>query len=255
MIEIKNLYSEIFLSPKNAIEFLKINGFINDRITCSKCSSQMKILKRSRLADGYGYVCTSQNCKRAVSVMCCLSKKTKLPVHKFLRAIYAFLNNFDISQSLSICEISAPCYIKIKTEIIELIKEINRKSEKIGGRNIEVQLDETAIYNGRIITDPSNTNDDLEGIQWIFGGVTNDEQKNLFLKLVPNRRSETLLNVLRMSVNTGTLIVTDGYASYPRAVREFGSDHKVVNHCNGFVNDEGFHTNIIENVWSHFKTE
>lgn len=215
----------------------------------------MKISKRKRLNDGYCYVCTRQTCKKALSIMNCFSKSLKLSVHKFLRAIFAFVSNYDISQSISICEISSPSYIKVKYEIIAIIKEINANFEKIGGSNIEVQLDETAICNGKIISDPSNLNDNLEGIQWIFGGIANDCSGNLFLKLVPNRKHQTLTSVLNDFVQPGSLIVTDGYPSYVQAIRNFGSVHKVVNHTTGFVNQEGFHTNLIENVWSHFKNE
>jgi hypothetical protein len=52
----------------------------------------------------------------------------------------------------------------------------------------------------------------------------------------------------------GTVLVTDGYPSYVSAVRDFGSQHIVVNHSLGFKNEYGYTTNKIENVWSHFKT-
>jgi hypothetical protein len=42
------------------------------------------------------------------------------------------------------------------------------------------------------------------------------------------------------------MCVTDGYPSYPGAVRKLGSVHEVVNHFIGFVN--GTHTNYIENA-------
>ena len=53
----------------------------------------------------------------------------------------------------------------------------------------------------------------------------------------------------------GSIIVTDGYPSYPSAVTNFGSRHEVVNHSIGFMNADGAHTNQIENIWSHLKQE
>jgi hypothetical protein len=38
-------------------------------------------------------------------------------------------------------------------------------------------------------------------------------------------------------------------------VRNFGSEHEVVNHSIGFINEDGAHTNQIENLWSHLKQE
>ena len=46
----------------------------------------------------------------------------------------------------------------------------------------------------------------------------------------------------------GSIIVTDGYLTYPGAVAKFGSRHGVVNHSVGFVNAQGAHTNQIENL-------
>ena len=73
------------------------------------------------------------------------------------------------------------------------------------------------------------------------------------LKLVPNRKDPTILNMVEECVVPGSIIVTDGYPSYPRAVTEFGSCHEVVNHSVGFVNAQEAHTNQIENLWSHLK--
>ena len=46
-------------------------------------------------------------------------------------------------------------------------------------------------------------------------------------------------------VVAGSIIITDGYPSYPKAVTEFGSCHEVVNHSVGFVNAQEAHTNQI----------
>ena len=50
-----------------------------------------------------------------------------------------------------------------------------------------------------------------------------------------------------------SIIVTDGYPSYPGAVAKFKSFHEVVNHSVGFVNAQGAHMDQIENPWSHLK--
>ncbi|KAG0437938.1 hypothetical protein DMUE_3404, partial [Dictyocoela muelleri] len=76
-----------------------------------------------------------------------------------------------------------------------------------------------------------------------------------FLELVPNRLASTLNDVLRRNVKEGSIIVSDGYPSYPTAVGLFGSEHIIVPHNIGFVNSEGYNTNLIENMWSHLKVE
>ncbi|KCZ77997.1 hypothetical protein H311_00980 [Anncaliia algerae PRA109] len=36
-----------------------------------------------------------------------------------------------------------------------------------------------------------------------------------------------------------SILITDCYPSYPSAVAKFGSDHKIVNHSEGFCNADG----------------
>jgi hypothetical protein len=59
--------------------------------------------------------------------------------------------------------------------------------------------------------------------------------------------------MLKKIVNKGSIILTDGYPSYPYVVNLFGSVHKVVNHTTGFNKRRGYNSNKIENVWSHLR--
>ena len=86
-----------------------------------------------------------------------------------------------------------------------------------------------------------------------MGGVEEGNCRNFVLKLVPNRKVPAILYMFEEYVVPGSIIVTNGYPSYPRAVTEFGSSHEVVNHSVGFVNAQGAHINKIENPWSHLK--
>jgi hypothetical protein len=138
---------------------------------------------------------------------------------------------------------------------MDIIGNYEIESLKIGGAGIRVQFDETAICNGRLIIKPSNTQDDVFGTQWIIGDVVQNDSRQFILKLVPNRRAETIQSLFEECVFKESIIITDGYPSYPIAVRNFGSVHEVVNHSIGFVNESGAHTNQIENLWSHLKQE
>lgn len=61
-----------------------------------------------------------------------------------------------------------------------------------------------------------------------------------------------MLNFFNMYIDSGLIIRSDGYPSYPRAVIEFGS-HQIVNHSVGFKNSSIEKTNSIENVCSRVK--
>ncbi|KAG0419702.1 hypothetical protein EQH57_0429 [Dictyocoela roeselum] len=126
---------------------------------------------------------------------------------------------------------------------------------KIGGEMICVQVDETAICQGRIIENSSSMYDDMEGIQWLIGGVEVTENKFCFLEIAINREAPTILDILNRNVLPNSIIISDGFPSYPLAVRQFGSEHIIVPHNQGFTNADGYHTNLIENLWSHLKVE
>lgn len=68
-------------------------------------------------------------------------------------------------------------------------------------------------------------------------------------------KSDTLKELFDEKVLNGTVIKTDGNASYPSAIHNHGSVHMVINYSVGFVTVDGSHTNNIENLWSHLKTE
>ncbi|KCZ76583.1 hypothetical protein H311_02415 [Anncaliia algerae PRA109] len=66
---------------------------------------------------------------------------------------------------------------------------------------MEDQIDETAIFNGLIIKNPSSTLDDKKNVQWIAGAINKSQAKNIFLTLVPNRKISTLLGAFEKKYN------------------------------------------------------
>ena len=136
---------------------------------------------------------------------------------------------------------------------MQVISEQEPEIVKIVGEGIEAQCDETAICNGELIHNPSSTLDNKLNVQWLLGGVEEGNCKNFVLKLVPNKKVPTILDMFKEYVIPGSIIGTDGYESCPKAVTEFGSCNEVVNYSVGFVNAQGAHTNQIENLWSHLK--
>jgi hypothetical protein len=83
----------------------------------------------------------------------------KIEIHKLLRVVYGFTTNLNNSQMITMCETSEPTPIKVKDKILKSINLYVEAKEKIGGLDVEIQINETAKCNGRLITDPSNTLD------------------------------------------------------------------------------------------------
>jgi hypothetical protein len=78
---------------------------------------------------------------------------------------------------------------------------------------------------------------------------------NLILEVLPNRTVATFTNFFQRNVLPGSIIKSDGYPSYHRLIKNAGCIIRIVNHSEGFTNSQGEHTNTIENIWPHFKTE
>jgi transposase-like protein len=88
---------------------------------------------------------------------------------------------------------------------------------------------------------------------WVLGGREKENAANCFFVPVPNRTSETLIDLIKLNVAPGTIIHTDCWKGYDRLGRE-GYEHLTVNHSVEFVNSiTGVHTNGIESDWQKIK--
>ena len=123
----------------------------------------------------------------------------------------------------------------------------------LGGVNREVQVDESLICRRGTIRSPKSTSDGIRDTTWIIGGIDNSIEKNVFIVVAPNRRSETIEEILRQYVHLQSKLLTDGYPSYPRAAQNLNLLHSVVDHSRVFINEQGENTNGIEGLWSNLK--
>ncbi|KAG0439115.1 hypothetical protein DMUE_2655 [Dictyocoela muelleri] len=219
-IEKLDIYNSFFRENEVAINFLLEHGILLRETECRKCSTddrsqKMKICVCRSGSNGRNYRCPNKSCWAKLS----LKHGTKfsnfgIPFHKLLRVFYCWVYNFTKYQAIGHCKISENSYIKIKDLILLTVGEEEIEVNQIGGENIRVQFDETAICKCKIII-PSNSHDDLSEIQWIVRGVVEGNCREFFLELVLNRQSATLLQVFQKYVRRGSICITDGYHSYP----------------------------------------
>ncbi|KAG0442769.1 hypothetical protein DMUE_0022 [Dictyocoela muelleri] len=79
--------------------------------------------------------------------------------------------------------------------------------------------------------------------------------RDFYCEIVPDRTQNTFSALSDRYIEKRSIIITDGYASYPVAVLNNQCSHLIVNHSQGFKNIEAFYANNIENLWSLFKYE
>ena len=90
---------------------------------------------------------------------------------------------------------------------------------------------------------------------WVLGGICR-ETGQVFMRIVHDRKKETLISIIKEYVLPGTVILTDCWAAYNELKDLEGMDycHYTVNHSETYVDPvTGAHTNTIEGTWAHCK--
>ncbi len=88
---------------------------------------------------------------------------------------------------------------------------------------------------------------------WVFGGI-DTTSKRAFLRLVDDRKRETLLPIILNTITQGSHIWSDTWAPY-FTLNQHGYQHSMVNHSQEFVTANGVHTQEIESFWGQIKAE
>lgn len=233
----------IFHDNEYAIKLMLNHGILRN-IRCKQCQKSTNVQNRSRFLNGKCYRCNS--CKTCYNISSGnkFLNKFNIKFNDFFRLAYIWIFNLPNYIVPTLAQISEVTYIRFKNSMMDLIGSINDPIVKIGGPNKIIQLDEIIISKAQILTDASNITDD-SAIQWLIGGIDNDNSSRFFLHLIPNRTSEAILNVLETYVLPETIIITNGCPFYSDIIERFGSQHVVVSNAAEFAR--------IESIWNHFK--
>ncbi|KYN29948.1 hypothetical protein ALC57_00600 [Trachymyrmex cornetzi] len=117
----------------------------------------------------------------------------RVPRHQFIMSELQ-LNNNTVVDWTNFCR--------------ELLHQwILKRQKPIGGNGKIVEIDEAKIGKRKY-----NTGRIIRG-QWIIGGIERSTT-NIFIIPVPDRRSETLLSIIREHVALGSIIHTDKWRVY-----------------------------------------
>ena len=75
---------------------------------------------------------------------------------------------------------------------------------------------------------------------------------DVYTHIIKDRRRETLIPIIHLVVEGGSIILSDMHKSYD-ILQEDGYEHQQINHSQGFVNKKGIHIGTIESFWSSAK--
>ncbi|KAG0433828.1 hypothetical protein DMUE_5384 [Dictyocoela muelleri] len=167
-------------------------------------------------------------------------------------SIFEFFNDDYQKRILKDCKISKSTFQKIKVDLNLFISEkiMHLKNIMLGGQ-YKVQIDETLKGKDKLLLCPSIKDDNQPGSTYLVGLIEQNSGR-MIIEIVPDRKIKRMTKLIRNYVLVETTTITDGYLSYPRAIRNYFCMHKVVILSRGFKNNERYQTNNIENLWSQF---
>ena len=237
-------YEPYFATKDTALEYLIEQKVLVDKKTCDYCKGN--VTRKGALMR-----CTSRNCRKSKSIFDgTIFSNLRIDSNKLLRIAHYHLAEVKCSSIATITGMSKVTLRSVLKEIhILLAPSPNIGHMKIGGPGIIVEIDESKF--GKV---KYNKGHRVEGV-WIFGGVEHTTQRRLFLEAVPNRKKETLEEVLLRKVELGTIIYSDGWKGYSN-LKNIGYQHMVVNHSKHFLDPlTGVHTNTVEGTWCALKSK
>jgi len=176
--------------------------------------------------------------------------KSKLPVSKIMKVLYEWSRGGLMSEIAVDVKVSREAVVVWAAFARQVMAErVGEMSQRIGGEGCVVEIDETLIthrkYNvGRIVKQ-----------QWLFGGVVRGRSPpEFFVELVPDRKRETLVEVLKRRVDQDSIVIHDEWRSY-MGLSDHGFVHYSVNHSRNFVDPTvpDVHTQNVESLWSRLK--
>ncbi|MGL6009168.1 MAG: transposase, partial [Culicoidibacterales bacterium] len=254
--ELINNISCVFGSSKKSLKLLLLTGAIEKRIFCPHCQlEKMELIVDRSQRNGVIYRCNNSRCKTKRSLY--FGFRTRLPIlpiEKIMHAAYLYSLRLGNYQAAILARISETAYIQLKTNFIESLLFSHDDQLKINGSGLAVQIDETACNRRRLITSPTTEEAIVRGTKWVIGVICETTRK-IRLAVLEDRTVESIQEFIEGNIHNGTLIKSDGFASYPRAVENAHCFHRIVNHTQGFCEADGTNTNLIENLWSHLKTD
>ncbi|XP_039306916.1 uncharacterized protein LOC120358142 [Solenopsis invicta] len=229
-------------NKQQLIDFLIFHNLISSEITCPRCNNIVTINKEKLLFYCRKVYYEKNKHKKNVKRQCDFKasakvdtwfSKSKLNLETVCRltAYYIMLRpprQQFLCTELQISEHSVVDWISFCREVC--INWAEKKSTKLGGPNIIVEIDEAKIGKRK-----NNCGRIIEG-KWIFGGYERGTKK-VFLVPVPDRTQATLLHLIKEWILPGTTIMSDCWKSY-NCLNSEGFQHLTVNHSMNFVNPD-----------------
>lgn len=239
----------IKMDNKELFKYALQKNIIKNEMLCGSNCTNMKLVISKRYVDGYAWRCFNKKCNNYQKRISVRNKSNLEHFNIKLKTIFKILIKYSSGQSrnsiINSMKISKPSLKKFLDKIIDLMILDNKKMKKLGGFESIVQVDETMLnykcksHRGR---SPLNKTDALVIVE-VRNIVT-----QIYAQTIENKKSTTIIPIIRDHVVSGTEIHTDEHKSYNK-LQKYGYNHKKVCHKYNFINRENnCHTQHVESI-------
>lgn len=228
--------SECIATEEAAITFLQSKGILKEYRECPYCRGN-NIWRIRR----YKYKC--RNCRKEWGIRKdSILENFKIPLRKVILSIKLFELEISALKASKQLKISYNTILKLYDFYRHLIlKESRDKNEFYG----EIELDESYCGGKRKGKRGRGARNKVP----VFGIL--ERKGKVCVEIVPDVKSDTLIDLTIKKVKRGSLIYTDCYRSYDGLV-SYGFKHRRIHHDKKFVNGKVY-INGIEGFWSYAK--
>jgi transposase-like protein len=242
-----------YADPDNALDYM-VNLRWPDGVACPTCwRTDVVYLKNQRK-----WQCKSTHAKRQFSAKVgTIFEDSPIALEKWIVAVWMLSNcrngvsSYEIGRTIGVTQKSAWFMmhrIRLAMQRGSLMKmggdggEVEVDESFIGGKARNMHLD---VRKRRI---PMSGKKDDKAIA--FGMLLRGGE--IRTMVIPDRKSNTVMPIIRQHVHAGTAVYTDDMGGYRGMTLSDEFIHGVVDHANKYV-DGRVHTNSLENFWSLLK--
>jgi hypothetical protein len=240
----KNFLTFLFRDQTTGMQFLKDVGLIRSKMQCNSCGNDMTWYVEPNIPDGFSW-----RCQRVAGKKCSGSRSVR---HRscFQQSPHAPGGSVPYVRhpATRTCRHNTITSMIIDWKLRYILQKQCWYTWKAALRRSAVLT--RPLRSTRPISVGENTIGQPVKDQCVFGGVERESGRT-FLVTVPDRTADTLTNVKRVSIESGTTLTSDCWAAYWE-IESQGYTHRNVSHSNSFVNsDRRDNTNTIECTWHH----
>jgi transposase-like protein len=235
---------KILMDEKECIRFLFENDILYKPKKCEVCDS--KIRRESKR-----FRCVNKRCRSSITIFKdSFFAQNRIKCSEMMMISYFWLAKCSRESILTMTKHSPNTITNHMKYLRELIIDtLEDESEKIGGNDIIVEIDESKFGRRKY-----HRGKRVEGV-WVIGGVEKTEDKRCFLKVVEKRNHETIKELIERYVEKGSIVRTDCWKGY-NGIDKLGVTHQTINHSINFTDPEtGVNTNTIEGIWNGIKLQ